>query len=262
MRHLRLLALFAGAFALAVALTTPRDADAQNGAWGTIKGTVKLPSPPASEAINVTTDKEHCLSKGPLTSEMVLVGKTGGVKNVVVWLRPDTTDRKDPFPQAQINPALKSASPKTVTVDQPCCQFIPRVVALRVGDSIEFKNSAPVNHNINYASDAEPFNVNLPNGGVKKTAPLQPQTSPITFKCDIHPWMQGRARVFDHPYFATTDDTGTFEIKDAPAGKWRLVYWHEGGFHKGRDGALGFPVEVKAGGVTDVPAINLELPKG
>lgn len=258
MRHTRLFALLAGTFALAGGLTATR-AEEKAG-WGTIKGQVKMSKAPVAAPIAVNTDKEHCLAKGPLQYENIVVGKAGGVKNVVVWLRPDSDDRKAPFPQEKVNPALKAAAPKNIVVDQPTCQFVPRVLAARVGDTLEFKNSAPVNHNINYASDAEPFNVNLPPAGVKKTMPVQLQPSPITFKCDIHPWMQGRARVFDHPYFAVTDADGNFEIKDAPAGKWRLVYWHEEGFHKGRQGATGFPVEVKAGGATEVPAIDLELP--
>ena len=42
-----------------------------------------------------------------------------------------------------------------------------------------------------------------------------------------------------------------------PAGKWRVVYRHETGFHKGRDGRLGFPVEVKAGDNT-LPVVEFE----
>ena len=77
------------------------------------------------------------------------------------------------------------------------------------------------------------------------TEPLKAETPPIPFKCDIHPWMKGYVRVFDHPYFAVTDEDGKFEIKNAPAGKWRIVYWHENGFHKGREGAVGFPVRSR-----------------
>ena len=46
---------------------------------------------------------------------------------------------------------------------------------------------------------------------------------PITVSCTIHPWMRAWIRVFDHPYYAVTDDNGHFEIKDAPAGEYRLV---------------------------------------
>ena len=156
---------------------------------------------------------------------------------------------------------MTNATTTTHVVDQPCCQFIPRVVAAKAGDTIEFKNSAPVPHNINYSSDVESFNVTIQPGKEHAAQqPLQAQGSPIPFKCDIHPWMAGRVRVFDHPFFAKTNDDGTFEIKDVPVGKWRLVYWHENGYHKGRDGAAGFPVEVKAAGANKIEPVALELP--
>jgi len=233
------------------------------GDWVTIRGRVVWPEsmPVPGHKIDVTTDKQHCLSRGDLVYEDVVVSpKTRGVKNVVVWLRPDTDNRRDPFPKDRVHPALRKVTPRTHVVDQPCCQFEPRVVAAREGDAIEFKNSAPVNHNVNYNSDTEPFNNNMSPNTSKKTQPLQAQSSPVTFKCDIHPWMQGRARVFDHPYFAVTDADGNFEIKNAPKGKWRIVYWHENGYHKGREGANGFPVEATAV-VVEVPPVGLDLPK-
>jgi plastocyanin len=262
MRLLRLTAFTAATFAVAGALASTK-AQAPNGDWVTIKGQVKMPDAPKAKEIAVNVDKQHCLMNGPLVYEDIVVNpKSQGVKGVVVWLRPDNPNRNAPFPQEKIHPDLAKGKVKAKNhvVDQPCCQFVPRVVAAREGDTIEFKNSAPVNHNVNYNSDKEPFNNNMAPNQSKKTQPLEAQTSPITFKCDIHPWMQGRARVFDHPYFAETDADGKFEIKNAPKGKWRLVYWHENGYHKGREGANGFPVDATKGDVQLDP-INLELPK-
>jgi plastocyanin len=230
--------------------------------WVTLKGRVRLTAAPEPKKIDPSADKEHCLKDGPLVDSALIVNpKSKGVKNVVVWLRPDSTDRKERFPQAKIHPDLLTPKAKHHVIDQPCCQFEPRILAARVGDTLEVKNSAPVAHNINFSSDAEQFNVTMQPGTSRKSdRTLELQTAPILFKCDIHPWMQGRVRVFDHPYFAITDDDGNFEIKNIPAGKWRIVYWHEGGFHKGRDGLLGFPVEA-TGATTELPAIELELPK-
>ncbi len=235
------------------------------GEWVTIRGRViwpeKLPLP-TPKVIEAIADKSHCESQGVVSfQDLVVSPKTRGVKNVVVWLRPDSADRRAVFPKDRINPELAAAGPVNHVIDQPCCQFVPRVVAARVGDTLEFRNGAPVNHNINYSSDAEPFNVNLPPGGSKKTEPLAAQSSPIVFKCDIHPWMQGRVRVFDHPYFAVTDENGNFEIKGAPPGRWRIVYWHEDGFHKGREGAAGFPIEAARGSDLELKPVELELPR-
>ena len=260
----RLLALSAGLFALAGGLSVSPAQD-NKGDWGAIKGQIKLSATPEAKKVDVTTDKDHCLSKGPLVYEDLVVNpKTKGVKYVIVWLRPDTENRKDLFPKDKINPALAKAAPKTHVIDQPCCQFVPRVVAAREGDSLEVKNSAPVPHNTNVSADdpALTFNVTLPSGkSHKPEAALKAQNTPIPFKCDIHPWMQGRLFVFDHPYYALTDKDGNFELKNVPAGKWRIVYRHEGGFHKGKDGALGFPIEVKGDKKTmEMEKVEFEMP--
>lgn len=255
MQRLRFAVLAAGVFAL-----TANTVHAQG--YGTIKGQVILPNPPAKTEINITTDKEHCLSKGKqLPTDILVDPDSKGVKNIIVWLRPDDKNRRAPFPKDKIKPELVKVAPKTHIIDQPCCQFEPRVIAAREGDKLEIKNSAPVPHNINYSSDAESFNVTVqPGKSYAAQQPLAAQSSPIPFKCDIHPWMAGRVRVFDHPYFAITDKDGKFEIKDAPEGNWRVVYWHENGYHKGRAGLLGFPVTVKKDGVTQLDTVTLELP--
>ena len=228
--------------------------------YGTLKGQIILPAAPPAANIDVTTDKAHCLAKGPLTSNKVVVDpKTKGLKNVIVWLRPDTEDRRERFPADRIKPELATTPPTTHVVDQPCCQFIPRVLAVRAGDVIEFRNNAPVAHNIHYNGPNQEFNTTLQPGNKKLTAMIEPNNSITGFKCDIHPWMAGVLRVFDNPYYAITDDKGNFEIKDAPVGKWRLVIWHEDGFHKGRDGILGTPVEVTMPG-TVMPAVAFEFP--
>ena len=255
MRLVRVPALLAGVFALA------GSASAQ---WATVTGQVKLPMAAKPTEIQATTDKEFCTKDGPLVDESIQVGKDGGVKNVVVWLRPDDPDRNAKFAPDKINPALAKAAPAKLVIDQPCCQFIPRITAARAGDTLVVKNSAKVAHNTNISGgDENPglvFNINLPAGGATPAVEVKAQRTPIPFKCDIHPWMKGFVRVFDHPYFAVTDENGKFTIKDAPVGKWKIVIWHENGFHKGRDGVLGFPIEVTAGG-TEYPPIDLQLPK-
>jgi hypothetical protein len=50
----------------------------------------------------------------------------------------------------------------------------------------------------------------------------------VLISCNIHGWMKGHVRIFDHPYYAVTDKEGKFEIKGVPAGTWHAVVWHEG----------------------------------
>lgn len=252
MRRIRLAAV-AGAFALTAGLSAAAD-------YGTLKGTVKLAKPVKADPINVTTDRDHCLSKGPLKPEDVIVdAKTAGLKNVIVFLRPDSTDRNAPFPKDQIHPGLKDAKPGTFEIDQPCCQFVPRVFAVREQTKVVIKNSSPINHNANFQAEGQTFNNNVPPTQSQTSQPLKADSGLINLSCNIHPWMKAVGMVFDHPYFAVTDDQGNFTIDKVPAGKWRVVYRHELGFHKGKDGRLGFPVEVKAG-ENAVPPVEFDAP--
>lgn len=241
--------------ALAIVLATPISIQAQ---WATIKGQILIENAPKAKVIDVTADKEHCLSKGPLSSDELLVNpKNNGLKNVWVYLKPVNGDT---FDAKQIHPKLAEAKPVEHVIDQPCCAFVPRIVVARAGDTLLVKNSSPVPHNIKYAADTLEFNQTIPAGGsYKPEKALEAQKNPVTFACNVHPWMGGRVVIFDHPYFAITDDEGKFEIKDAPVGEFRIFYRHELGYHKGKDGAKGFPITI-AGPTMEMKPLTIELP--
>lgn len=249
--------LLAPVAALAALVSTFAPAPAQDNAqWATVKGQVTFPAGkpvPERKKLEVTQDKAHCLSKGDILDEAVVVNpKNRGIKNVVVWLRPDSTNPKADLPKDKIHPAEAQRKPAEVAIDQPCCMFTPRVTAARVGDTIVAKNSAPIAHNFFWSSaNNGEFNPTIPAGKDFKVGPLAAESSPIPYKCSIHPWMAGYVRVFDHPYFAVTDENGNFEIKNAPAGKFRIVYWHETGFKNGAKGRFGEPITI-SGPATEV----------
>ena len=70
---------------------------------------------------------------------------------------------------------------------------------------------------------------------------------PVSVTCNIHGWMKGNMRVFDHPYYAVTDADGKFEIPQAPVGSYKIWYWSDSGWKDGAAGANGFPLTIKAG---------------
>jgi hypothetical protein len=244
MRRLLLPAVFA-------ALALGGYATAADGDWVTIKGQVVFPADkklPERAKLNVTQDKDHCLSKGDLLDESVIVNpKSKGIKNVVVYLRPDDTNPKSEFPKDKIYPADAKRKPADVVIDQPCCMFVNRVTVARVGDTIVVKNSAPVAHNFFWDSGNNgAHNVTVPKmDSWKMPQALVKENPPIQYKCTIHGWMTGYVRIFDHPYYAVTDADGKFEIKNAPAGKYRIVYWHENGVRGGAKGRFGDQIEIK-----------------
>lgn len=220
--------------------------------WGGIKGQVVYAGAvPAPKAIKADKDQSHCLSKGTLyDDELVVDDKTKGVKNVMVWLAPIQSGSKFP-----VHPDLVAVPKETVVIDQPCCKFEPRITLMREGQTLEIKNSAPVLHNAKLVGSAAvngTINLTIPPGKSISKQPLA-EKRPMTIACDIHKWMGGRVAVFNHPYFALTKDDGTFEIKNAPAGKFKLFLLHEklNWVHKGKK-AAGEEIEIKAGGTVDL----------
>lgn len=48
----------------------------------------------------------------------------------------------------------------------------------------------------------------------------------VIMQCGMHPFMQGHGLAVENPYYAITGLEGIFEIKDLPAGTYRIKAWH------------------------------------
>lgn len=227
--------------------------------WGTIKGKVvwdgdSIPSP---EPAKVDKDQAHCLAKGQLLKdELVIDSATKGVKNVMIWLAPVNQNDKIP-----IHPSLAQVPSKPVVIDQPMCLFEPRIVMLREGQKLQIKNSAPIAHNARISGSPDvngTINLTVPPGGMIERN-LRAERRPLMLACDIHGWMAGRIGVFNHPYFALTAADGSFEIKNAPAGKFLIYIQHERGgwLHEGRRSA-GQQITIPANGTLDLGTIKFK----
>jgi plastocyanin len=216
-------------------------------AQGTVKGTVVWAGPavPARAPLAVNKDQQACLAKGPILSEEVVVNKdNNGMANVFVWITA-ADGGKPPVPAAMAKPKETK-----VEIDQPTCAFEPHALAMREGQTLIAKNTAAVAHNVNWqGSPAKNPGGNkiIPPGKQEVISNLKADKRPIAVSCNIHPWMKGWIRVFDHPYYAVTDKDGKFEIKDAPVGKFKIWYWSDAGWKDGAKGADGSPIEIKAG---------------
>jgi hypothetical protein len=235
---------------VAVFLACVAHAPAQQ--WGTVKGQIVWGSAavPKREEVSVATDKEHCLSKGKLLKDELLIDpKTNGIKDVLIWLEP--VDKTKPLP---IHPDLKAIPKTAVEIDQPCCQFVPRVVAIRAGQTLIIKNSASVSHSAKLIGNGQvnkEINSTIPAGQKLEFSgdkALKAEPKPLMLGCAIHGWMGGKVGVYDHPYFAVTAADGTFEIKNAPAGEIIIKMMHDRGWvHPGGTGK-GHKVTIPADG--------------
>jgi hypothetical protein len=96
------------------------------------------------------------------------------------------------------------------------------------GQDLKIVNSDGTLHNIHALpkTNAE-FNIGQPFQKMETVKKFDKPEVPVRFKCDVHKWMGAYAGVFSHPFFATTNDQGTFEIKNLPAGTYTIEAWHE-----------------------------------
>ncbi len=119
-----------------------------------------------------------------------------------------------------------------VTIDQRKMAFIPHVVAVQQGTTVEFLNSDPVGHNVYWPSISgnKKLSHNLGTWPKGERKPFQfNDLGTASLLCNVHPEMSGYVVVVPTPYFAVTDKDGNFEIKNIPAGKYTLKTWSEDG---------------------------------
>jgi len=99
------------------------------------------------------------------------------------------------------------------------------------GTTVEFLNSDTVQHNVYWAaiSGDKKAGHNMgtwPKGEKRPFTFDKPGVVPLL--CNVHPEMSAYIVVSATPYFAETDDSGSYKIKDVPDGSYNLVVWHEG----------------------------------
>lgn len=251
------------ALGLAVTLAVTVLAQGQQQGWGTIKGQVVWDGDKAPKKVEITPDKDkaECTKNGQLFKDNIVVNpKNKGVRWCVVYL----ANAKGKQLDIPIHPNLKNIKNKTVTIDQPCCQFEPHALVLREGQTLLVKNSAAIPHNVRIIGSGTWGGLNqlVPAGGKFTVENIPPHWIPYGVECNIHGWMKGRLGVFNHPYFAVTDEDGKFEIKDAPAGDFRLVISHDEGWVIGdeKPERKGKKITIKAGQTTDLGTIKMKPP--
>lgn len=127
-------------------------------------------------------------------------------------------------------PAIKTggntaAATATILVDQINKEFVPYVLPVRVGTTVNFPNKDKIRHHVYSFSPAKNFELPLYTG--KPAAPvLFDKAGPVTLGCNIHDWMIAYVYVSESPYFAKTGADGKATLSDLPAGNYTLRAWH------------------------------------
>lgn len=232
-------------FALAVSRWAAADkvvADEQ-GASGSIRGSVRIteklteqrmrfrlypgfkPAPPAPET--QTRDDEY--------------------RNVVIYLRSE----------APFAPAGETGA-RELNMAQQGETFIPHVLPIQVGSTVEFPNLDPIFHNVFSLSAPRTFDLGRYPQGESKSVTFD-QAGLVPVFCHIHSDMSAVILVLDNPYFTVPEPDGRYLIGDVPPGSYTLVAWHE------RSKPVEHEVDVRAGQALEldltVPIENEEPPR-
>jgi len=158
------------------------------------------------------------------------------LKNVVVYI-------KDA-------PFKGTLTTKAAELKQEHETFVPHVVAVTRGTTVNFPNADPFFHNVFSLSSAANFNLGRYPPGQSKSVTFR-KAGIVKVYCQIHSHMSATILVFDHPYFAIPDTDGSYELPAIPAGDYTVVGWHE------RVGERPVPVKIERG---KTATIDLKLP--
>jgi hypothetical protein len=103
--------------------------------------------------------------------------------------------------------------------------FLPHVLPIPTGSTVDFPNADPIFHNAFSSYSGQVFDVGLyPPGSSRAVRFTRPGI--VRVFCNIHAAMSAVVLVLDTPYFATTAADGTFRI-EAPPGEYQLNVFHE-----------------------------------
>lgn len=123
------------------------------------------------------------------------------------------------------------APTKAVLVSQRGLKFVPPLVVIQQGTTVEFQNDDSVQHNVFWPSvggnKKAGHNMGTWPKGDKRSFTFD-HAGVVPLLCNVHPEMSGYIVVSPTPYFAQTDSSGNFKIDNIPDGKYTVVAWHEG----------------------------------
>ena len=105
--------------------------------------------------------------------------------------------------------------------------FVPHLLAVTVGTTVEFPNDDQIYHNVFSLSKPRRFDLGRYAAGRSKGVRFD-KPGIVRVFCDIHSQMNAFILVFDHRFYAVTDAEGRYRIERIPPGSYRVTAWYEG----------------------------------
>jgi plastocyanin len=179
--------------------------------------------------------------------------KTGVIKgNVTIGGRPatDVVISIEGAPQAQSKGREPSGGKQKAVIDQRDLKFIPRVLPVVAGTTVEFPNHDKTFHNVFSNSEAKKFDLGLYPSGQTRSVTFD-KAGVVKILCNAHPNMEAYVVVKNHRYFSGADARGNYALSGAPLGKYRVEVWHP------QFGTKTVPVELVRQG--EVLTVDIDL---
>lgn len=173
------------------------------GDTGVVRGRVEIGFPAHSRRA-VGTYASRSLPVTPLAPP-------AEVRNVVVYLK---------------DAPAHATAPVRAEIRQHQETFVPHVVAIPVGSTVDFPNDDPFYHNVFSLSKAKAFNLGRYPKGTSRSVKFD-KPGIVKVFCDIHSHMSATVYVFDNPWYAIPDENGIYELTGLPPGDHQVVAWHE-----------------------------------
>jgi plastocyanin len=139
----------------------------------------------------------------------------------------DISDRLTSVVYFESPPKVAGPAPGHAVLDQRDERFVPHVLAVTTGSTVDFPNSDRIYHNVFSLSKTRSFDLGRYAAGRSKTVKFD-RPGVVRVFCDIHSHMNAFILVFGHPYFTLTDEDGRYRFDNVPPGTYNLVAWNEG----------------------------------
>ena len=123
-------------------------------------------------------------------------------------------------------PGATTAGTRRASMRQHSERFVPHVLPVVRGTTVDFPNDDPLYHNVFSLSRARSFDLGRYPRGHSRAATFD-RAGAVQVFCHIHADMSAVVLVLENPYFAIPDATGEYVIPDLPPGDYTLVAWHE-----------------------------------
>jgi plastocyanin len=148
-----------------------------------------------------------------IDSREASVRKGRDFSGVVVWLEP-------------LHGSAPARTPTRVQMIQKNKRFLPHILPVVAGTTVDFPNNDPIFHNAFSNFDGKVFDIGLYAPGTSRSVRLD-RPGIVRVFCNIHPTMSALIAVLPTPYFATSRPDGRYQIPNVPPGEYTLRVVHE-----------------------------------